>query len=175
MVLIYLVKHLLSRTHKANVNDRDKSRAGHATPLWRRLPAMLGNALVSLVNPRLTIFPSAALLAILVGLLTTMGVALVSSLLLDQCTDTCGLVPVQYIDVTDNKVCDAISINDKLPGYDGVTAAGSLHSTMQLAKCSFLHSQVCGYSGCVGGQRADAFTMRDVGGGSLCPITHWGT
>ena len=28
-------------------------------------------------------------------------------------------------------------------GYDGVAAAASLSSVMQLAKCSFLHSQVC--------------------------------
>ena len=57
MVLIYLVKHLL--THKANVNDPDKGTAEHvdATPLWRKV-------MVSLVNPRLNIFPSAVLLAI---------------------------------------------------------------------------------------------------------------
>ncbi|KAG2427624.1 hypothetical protein HXX76_012275 [Chlamydomonas incerta] len=72
---------------------------------------------VAAINPRLQVFRWALPMALLLALLTVLTVALVTSILQEQCVTTCSTVPLQLIRLTDSRRCTPLDIRDTLPGY----------------------------------------------------------
>ncbi|PNW86742.1 hypothetical protein CHLRE_02g095125v5 [Chlamydomonas reinhardtii] len=72
---------------------------------------------VAAINPRLQVFRWALPMAVLLALLTVLTVALVTSILQEQCVTTCSTVPLQLIRLTDPRRCTPLDVRDTLPGY----------------------------------------------------------
>ena len=87
-------------------------------------------------------FEYRGLLAISVFCLYVIGLAFVSITLQTQsCEKVCTTAFVQFVQVNDESVCNAIYLSDPIPGFD--LSVPGLRSEVNLGKCSILHSQPC--------------------------------
>lgn len=110
----------------------------------------LDMTLIGVVNPRLkeNTFDrtSAGFSALSIAILAVIVLVLMVFVLHGQCTKVCGTFQLPLIDLKDNSECVVLGLTNDMPTFDGVTAGGSLLSTVSFGKCSLLHTQECAIS-----------------------------
>jgi len=84
-------------------NTENKTKESKKT----KLSETVGNAAVSLVNPRLQIFKHRVLLALCIGILTTTGVVLMTMATINSCSETCAMTTLTD---TKGKTCSPVNL-----------------------------------------------------------------